>query len=606
MVEGKPPVEESKVSIFAPSRYKIGVDHDAWNRAYAEDIINCLGLRRDVVTEAAIDAVISIATQVVRDVLNTSTLLVMHGKRKKLEVRDVENAINLNGCMMSPTSSNSPSNVMFRLSDNLSRTIYPKDKFMVDLRAIMNVTPRRLPFKRRIRKHWLVIEGEQPRVPENPVISSMASSGQEGGTTFQSASSDSVMDDGNRVARIGGKVEQAVSRPITTHSLSLEQQVFFRECVETVIGPNVEKRREVLHLLTSDPGLQSLVPRFAVLIFEGVRCNIVEQNLPILRNILSLVKSLIDNVNVNLDKCLHDIVPALCSCVVCCRLSADQENKSHFHLRQTAAVLLATICKRTHLADVRARVTTLLSLIFSDSRASLASLYGALYALGELGCETVAAVVVPRLETIRRRILSLRTAPTSAPDDDEKVTKLVEKMLTRFARYRKMPGFKDVADFERAFPGFGSAVYRRLKALEERRGVNVTSVDRTPGESGNAQGIIQKRYPRLPQAPMRAPGVLKPAHAVIGRLGIPKNNRRNVNETTSADPVPGSMSSSQLSQSLQPQNVRSSMTQAPGSLPPVVVESVFPRRPTTMVDPSRAHPAVTVEPLFPRRPGAPR
>ncbi|VDL73281.1 unnamed protein product [Nippostrongylus brasiliensis] len=522
MVEGKPPVEESKVSIFAPSRYKIGVDHDAWNRAYAEDIINCLGLRRDVVTEAAIDAVISIATQVVRDVLNTSTLLVMHGKRKKLEVRDVENAINLNGCMMSPTSSNSPSNVMFRLSDNLSRTIYPKDKFMVDLRAIMNVTPRRLPFKRRIRKHWLVIEGEQPRVPENPVISSMSSSGQDGGTTFQSASSDSVMDDGNRVARIGGKVEQAVSRPITTHSLSLEQQVFFRECVETVIGPNVEKRREVLHLLTSDPGLQSLVPRFAVLIFEGVRCNIVEQNLPILRNILSLVKSLIDNVNVNLDKC------------------------------------------------------------------------------------TVAAVVVPRLETIRRRILSLRTAPTSAPGDDEKVTKLVEKMLTRFARYRKMPGLKDVADFERAFPGFGNAVYRRLKALEERRGVNVTNVDRTPGESGNAQGIIQKRYPRLPQAPMRAPGVLKPAHAVIGRLGIPKNNRRNVNETTSVDPVPGSMSSSQLPQSLQQQNVRSSMTQAPGSLPPVVVESVFPRRPTTMVDPSRAHPAVTVEPLFPRRPGAPR
>lgn len=131
------------------------------------------------------------------------------------------------------------------------------------------------------------------------------------------------------MARIGNKLEQAISRPLTTHSLSLvrmrfsyrgvfaafssdnysrwsfllqDQQVFFRKCVETVIGSSPEKRRvrdreqsilsfcvfvygsehatkylphqrvllqEVLHLLASDPGLQSLVPRFAVLIFEG-------------------------------------------------------------------------------------------------------------------------------------------------------------------------------------------------------------------------------------------------------------------------------------------------------------------------------------------------
>ncbi|VDO90726.1 unnamed protein product [Heligmosomoides polygyrus] len=84
---------------------------------------------------------------------------------------------------------------------------------------------------------------------------------------------------------------------------------------------------------------------------------------------------------------LHDIIPALCSCVVCRELCADPNDKRHFRLRQFAAMILAMICKRTHVADVRARITTLLCKIFTDSRGNLASIYGALYALGELGSE---------------------------------------------------------------------------------------------------------------------------------------------------------------------------------------------------------------------------
>ncbi|KAJ1371136.1 Transcription initiation factor TFIID subunit 6 [Parelaphostrongylus tenuis] len=147
--------------------------------------------------------------------------------------------------------------------------------------------------------------------------------------------------------------------------------------------------QEVLHLLSCDPGLQALMPRFALIIFEGVRCNIAEQKLPVLRNILRLVKTLVDNPQVNIDKCLNDIIPALCLCVVCREFSADPEDKRHFRLREFTAVILANICKRPHLADVRARVTTFLCRMFTDSRANLASLYGALYALGELGCEVL-------------------------------------------------------------------------------------------------------------------------------------------------------------------------------------------------------------------------
>ncbi|KAK6025402.1 hypothetical protein OSTOST_08699, partial [Ostertagia ostertagi] len=574
-VDKKPFPEDSKVSIFTSGRYRTGVDHSAWNHAYVLSVIRHLGLRPNIFTEAAIDCVMSNVTQVVRDVLNTALHLVAQGKRIRLEARDIENSLDIRGTLSWCTSSRAASNTQFRLSDSLSKALYPNDYFMVDLRAIMNVTPRRMPFKRRIRKHWLVIEGEQPRVPENPVITpSGANSGHEGIGTLQSPSNDSLMEDGNRAIR-AGKLEQALSRPITTHSLSLDQQVFFRKCVETVIGPCPEKRREVLHLLASDPGLQSLVPRFAVL-----RCNIAEQNLPVLRNILRLLKTLIDNVQ------LHDIIPALCSCVVCKELCADPEDRRHFRLREFAATILAMICKRTHLADVRARITTLLCRVFTDSRANLASLYGALYALAELGSETVAAVVVPRLDLLKKRISSLNEGLPSTSTVAKRVIRLIEKMLTRFVRHRKTPGLNEMTDFQKS--------------------------------------SAQKRYPRVPQLPMRAPGIIRPTHASVTKLRMSKYSKRHeaggLFRQSTSTPKPmqsGTDTAQQLGvpqggqqhQSIMSQNVRGPTIQAPGPLPAVVVEPAFPPRrvPTSVMgEQPRAHPAVTVEPAFPRRPQGPR
>ncbi|XGW23772.1 hypothetical protein V3C99_005750 [Haemonchus contortus] len=621
--EKKPVPEDSKISIFTHSKYKTGVDHSAWNRAYALSVIRQLGLRPDVITESAVDYIMSNVNQVVRDVLTTALQLVAQGKRIKLEARDIENSIDIRGVLSPCTSSRAASNTQFHLCDSLNKTLYPNDYFMVDLRAIMNVTPRRMPYKRRIRKHWLVIEGEQPRVPENPVIApSSTNSGQEGINTFQSSSNESLMEDGNRGPRTGNKLEQTLSRPITTHSLSLDQQVFFRKCVETVIGSSPEKRREVLHLLASDPGLQSLVPRFAVLIFEGVRCNIAEQNLPVLRNILRLLKTLIDNVQVNLDKCLHDIIPALCSCVVCRELCPDPEDRQHFRLREFAASILAMICKRTHLADVRARITTLLCRVFTDSRANLASLYGALYALAELGSETVAAVVVPRLDLLRKRISNLKETLPSTSSVPLRVIRLIEKMLTRFVRHRKTPGLNELADFQKVFPGFGEAVYRKLKASEQRKG-RTEIANQNVSETGKSQASSQKRYPRLPQLPMRAPGIIRPTHASVAKLRMFKYSKRHESgglfrqSTSTPKPSQSGADSSQLVSALQsgqhpvnvPPNVRvPGGSQALGPLPPVVVEPAFPpRRPpqSMMGEQQRTHPAVTVEPAFPRRPQGP-
>ncbi|RCN48464.1 hypothetical protein ANCCAN_05459 [Ancylostoma caninum] len=627
--------EESKVSIFHSGKFTTGADHTAWNRAYARGIALKLGVRRDGISEQALDNIMSHALEAVRNVLMTATHLCSHGRRTKLESRDVENSVNVNNSMFPFTSSRAPSNTQFHLSDMLSKSLYPNDRFVVDLRSIMNVPPRRMPFKRRIRKHWLVIEGEQPRVPENPVIMPPDSvSILDGNGSDPSGSNESVMEDG-RAPRAANKLDPSASRPITSHALAVDQQVFFRKCVETVMGPCPEKRREVLHLLSSDPGLQSLVPRFALIIFEGVRCNIAQRNLPVLRNILRLLKTLIDNVQVNLDKCLHDIIPAVCSCVVCSEISADPDDKRHFRVREFAALILAMVCKRTHLADVRARITTLLCRVFTDSRANLASLYGALYALGELGCETVASVVFPRLELLRKRIASLKEAAPQQASDAERVTHLIEKMLARFVRRRKMQVLNELVDFQKAFPGFGEAVYKRIKLINERRRIQGSRL----GGNAQQQSLIEgggrklsqttttvKRYPRLPQLPLRAPGIVRPTHSSVAKLRMFKYSQRHAGrglfrQPPSAAPAQqrpvqpsepsqqhlGAAPVAQQHPNVTPQNIRGPVTQAPGPLPAVSVEPAFPRRrpPTGVAEPGRPHPAVTVEPAYPRRPPGP-
>ncbi|VDM78434.1 unnamed protein product [Strongylus vulgaris] len=209
--------EESKISIFHPCKYTTGSDHTAWNRGYARAAGLRMGIRKDGVTEQALDSIMAHSLEVVRNVLMTATHLTAHGRRTKVESRDIEMSVNILNYPFS--SSRAPSNSQFRLSDMLDKSLYPNGRFVVDLRSIMNVPPRRMPYKRRIRKHWLVIEGEQPRVPENPVLALPdPNSVQDGSSTHPSGSNE---EDANRAARPGVKQEPSTSRPITNHILAV-------------------------------------------------------------------------------------------------------------------------------------------------------------------------------------------------------------------------------------------------------------------------------------------------------------------------------------------------------------------------------------------------
>ena len=73
--------------------------------------------------------------------------------------------------------------------------------------------------------------------------------------------------------------------------------------------------QEALQSLQQDPGLHQMLPRFVAFAAEGVKINVVQNNLALLIYLMRMVKSLLDNQTIYLDKYVSII---LLSCVFLC------------------------------------------------------------------------------------------------------------------------------------------------------------------------------------------------------------------------------------------------------------------------------------------------
>ena len=60
--------------------------------------------------------------------------------------------------------------------------------------------------------------------------------------------------------------------------------------------------QEALTSLQQDPGLHQMLPRFIAFASEGVKINVVQNNLALLIYLMRMVKSMLDNQTVYLDK----------------------------------------------------------------------------------------------------------------------------------------------------------------------------------------------------------------------------------------------------------------------------------------------------------------
>ncbi|XP_010209764.1 PREDICTED: transcription initiation factor TFIID subunit 6 [Tinamus guttatus] len=197
-------------------------------------------------------------------------------------------------------------------------------------------------------------------------------------------------------------------KPRSVHELSVEQQLYYKEITEACVGSCEAKRAEALQSIATDPGLYQMLPRFSTFISEGVRVNVVQNNLALLIYLMRMVKALMDNPTLYLEKYVS-ASPTPVSRQLCLRPDVD----NHWALRDFAARLVAQVCKNfsTTTNNIQSRITKTFTKSWVDEKTPWTTRYGSIAGLAELGHDVIKTLILPRLQVEGERVRSILEGP---------------------------------------------------------------------------------------------------------------------------------------------------------------------------------------------------
>lgn len=138
--------------------------------------------------------------------------------------------------------------------------------------------------------------------------------------------------------------------------------------------------RAALTSLSTDPGLHPLAPYFTAYIADGVAHNL--SNVPLLRRLLALARALLVNPGIQMDLYLHQLLPAVLTCMLTKTLGV-RGGQEHWGLREQAAGLAALAARLfgAPYHNVAPRLVRLMAKAFMDPGKGLACKYGAVVGL---------------------------------------------------------------------------------------------------------------------------------------------------------------------------------------------------------------------------------
>lgn len=376
----------------------------------------------DKINDDAANFVADELTFRLKEVVQQALKFVQNSKRKTLLTQDIDNALRVQNVepVYGFTSTN---NLPFRFASGGGREVYFQDEPEVDLEELINQPIPKIPCPITLKAHWLAIDGAQPNIPENPppidkinqlkevIEPSMNGkninevdigkitmtdkneniSKEKESKNGKSDGKNSSKDNDDKKNWSPHKKPEAKFKPLITHELSVEQQLYYKEVTEACVGSLEQRRTEALQSLATDPGLYQLLPRFATFISEGVKINVAQHNLALLIYLLRMIKALMENPTLYLEKYLHELVPSIITCIVSKQLCPKPEVDNHWALRDFAGRLMAQLCRMFSCPtnNIQSRITKTLCKALYNEKAALATHYGAVAGLAEIGLEVI-------------------------------------------------------------------------------------------------------------------------------------------------------------------------------------------------------------------------
>lgn len=353
-----------------------------------------------------------------RSIVKEAEKFCCHSKRKKLLTKDIDNALKVKN-IPPVLGFHSDEFIPFRFASGGGREIFFHEEKEIELAdVIARVNLPKLPQDVSIKSHWLVIDGVQPAIPENPPplnkdqqrlecvdpLRSLASSN----NNLHRAKAMEI--NGQRTGSVVNQTKKHIEtvrvKQLATHELSVEQQLYYKEITEACVGSVEPRRHQALQSLSYDPGLHQMLPRLCTFISEGVKVNVVHNNLALLIYLMRMVRSLLENQTLYLEKYLHELCPTVITCIVSKQICNRPDQDNHYALRDFASKLLSTICKNFNSSTncLQTRITRLLSKALDNPHLPLSSYYGSISALCELGSEVQRSLLLKRLKMIGERI----------------------------------------------------------------------------------------------------------------------------------------------------------------------------------------------------------